>query len=227
MMRFVFSPLISIYEAVFFGLPDWLNVGGKVVVFGLLVNLILTPFYLQMEKLSAQIRLKNALMRAEIARMKRHFRGRERYFYIRTVHRQFGHNALTPLLNSGELLVQILMFVSVYRFLSEQQALRGQAFGPIEDLSSPDSLLLGFPLLPVIMTALNLLSVFVYSQKRTLGVVMALGFLVVLYKSPAGLVLYWTVNNWFSLTRNVVIKHASAIVPRALTQRLQAVATQE
>lgn len=227
MIRLLFSPLISIYEAVFSALPGWLNVGGKVVVFGLLVNLILTPFYLQMEKFSVLARNKNEQMKSEIARLKRHFKGRERYFYIRTVHRQFGYKALTPLLNSGELLVQIVMFVSVYRFLSEHSALQGQAFGPIPDLSAPDQLLFGFPLLPIVMTVLNLLSVFVYSQKRALGVAMALGFLVLLYRSPAGLVLYWTVNNWFSLTRNIVIKHAPTVVPGALASGWSAITAQK
>ncbi len=35
---------------------------------------------------------------------------------------------------------------------------------------------------------------------------MALLFLVLLYNSPAGLVLYWTLNNVFSLLKNIYYK---------------------
>ena len=62
-------------------------------------------------------------------------------------------------------------------------------------------------LLPVMMTGINLLSGALYMQgvplKRKLQLwAMALLFLVILYESPAGLTLYWLLNNLFSLAKN-------------------------
>ncbi|MCH5150981.1 MAG: hypothetical protein J1G30_09975, partial [Spirochaetales bacterium] len=55
---------------------------------------------------------------------------------------------------------------------------------------------------------INLLSAAVYGKKLTGKeilqlVIMALIFLVLLYPSPSGLVLYWTMNNIFSLVKNI------------------------
>ena len=62
------------------------------------------------------------------------------------------------------------------------------------------------------MTVINCISGLVYTEKgetkqriQIFGT--ALVFLVLLYESPSGLVLYWTMNNIFSLLKNVVQKH--------------------
>jgi membrane protein insertase Oxa1/YidC/SpoIIIJ len=102
----------------------------------------------------------------------------------------------------------------VYRYLSGLQDLTGQAFGPIADLSRADGLLGGANLLPLLMTAINAAAVFSYVEdraKRLQALALAAIFLVLLYGSPAGLVLYWTTNNLFSLLRNLVTR---AVLPR-------------
>jgi hypothetical protein len=58
----------------------------------------------------------------------------------------------------------------------------------------------------------NIASVFAYSKEFTLREKIPLFFLpaiflVLLYKAPSGLVLYWTCNNIFSLIKNVVQKN--------------------
>ena len=64
-------------------------------------------------------------------------------------------------------------------------------------------------LLPFIMTAVNIVSSFVYgkllTKAETINIyVIALVFLVLLYNSPSGLLLYWTCNNIFSLFKSMV-----------------------
>jgi len=61
------------------------------------------------------------------------------------------------------------------------------------------------------MTLINIVAGAVYTKgfklKDKLQIYgMALVFLVLLYKSPAGLVLYWTMNNVFSLVKNIFYK---------------------
>ena len=83
----------------------------------------------------------------------------------------------------------------------------------LSDLRVEDQLIsigrISLNLLPILMTAVNLVSAFVYSgkldnkEKRQL-VIMAFIFLVLLYRSPSGLVLYWTLNNVFSLLKNIL-----------------------
>ena len=66
-------------------------------------------------------------------------------------------------------------------------------------------------MLPIAMTLVNICSAYIYTKGCSLReklqpVLLALLFLAVLYHSPSGLVLYWTLNNIFSLVKNLVVK---------------------
>jgi hypothetical protein len=112
--------------------------------------------------------------------------------------------------NTASLLIQIPFFIAAYSYLSHLDALKGTHFLFIADMGAPDGLVKiggGINLLPVLMTAINIAAGAVYSRGlpprdkiQLYG--MAAVFLVLLYNSPAGLVLYWTCNNIFSLGKN-------------------------
>lgn len=206
------QPLMLIYAAIFDALPISIGLGGRLVAFGVAVNLILLPVYFQMEQASRRLRAAREKVDREVSRMRRHFKGRERYFYVREVHRQFGYRPISALLGSADLFVQMLVFATVYRFLSRMEVLGGQAFGPILDLSLPDALLGGINVLPLVMTAVNVATVVSYVQepgKRWQALGLAALFLALLYASPSGLVLYWTANNLFSFARNMIARRVA------------------
>ncbi len=212
------NPLFSLYEQLLAGLIDATgSIGWSIVLFGLIINIVLAPLYAQMERTGASARAKRAKMDREIERMKEHFTGRERYFYINTVHRHFGFRPISVLWTASDLYLQVFTFVTVYRFLSRAADLSGAPFGFIADLGQPDALLFGIPALQLVMTGFNLLSAFLYTQersKRRTALALAGLFLVLLYFSPAGLVLYWTTNNLFSLVRNALVCACAAMAPR-------------
>ena len=59
------------------------------------------------------------------------------------------------------------------------------------------------------MTVINVIASLIYASKQSLKdklqlIGMALIFLILLYGSPSGLVFYWTINNLFSLVKNIV-----------------------
>jgi membrane protein insertase Oxa1/YidC/SpoIIIJ len=205
------QPLMVIYRALL-DLPmhlglNW-GVGERVIAFSVMLNLFLHSMYRQMESGARKGREQRERMDKELRRMKTHFKGRERYFYVRAVHRQFHHHPIQSLFTSNELFMQLLIFASVYHFLAQPGLLDGMPFGRIDDLSKPDGLLAGINLLPLLMTGINAISVLYYvkdSGQRTRALALALGFLVLLYTSPAGLVLYWTMNNFWSLLRNMLV----------------------
>lgn len=205
-------PLMQLY-GILFDAPGWAGLGWRIVIFSVAINLLLMPVYGQMERRSRAGRATRAAVAKDVARIRRHFRGRERYFYIRAVHRQHGYRPLSQLFASGDLLLQILVFFSVYHFLvGRLDGVPGASFGPLRDLSQPDALVGGLNLLPLLMTAINVASVISYIDDRARqlqAASLALVFLVILYPSPAGLVLYWTMNNLFSLVRNLLARHCS------------------
>lgn len=200
------QPLMVIYQALF-RFPDWLSTGGQIIAFAIMLNLLLSPVYRQMEVRARLDRQKREPMAREVARMKANFRGRERYFYVQVTHRQYRYHPIQALITSNELFLQIFVFASVFHFLSSPGLLNGATFGPIADLSQPDGLLGTINFLPLLMTAVNIMSVLCYIKERNQrlqAIALALVFLVLLYPSPAGLVLYWTINNCWSLLRNMI-----------------------
>ena len=222
--RALLDPLLEVYAAAFNALLEWLSSPGlAIVLFGVLVNIVLTPVYFQMERAGRRGAALREEMNREIARLKKHYSGREAYFYIRTVHRQYGYHPLRVLLSSGDLLLQILVFATVYRFLAGHPMISGAEFSFIEDLAEPDRLALGVNVLPILMTLLNVGSALLYSDsksKRATAFALAALFLVLLYNSPAGLVLYWTTNNAFSLIRNYLVRKISPAVPAGIRRAL-------
>lgn len=223
------QPLMAIYDFAFRSINEWVDVGASLILFSVVLNFALMPLYSQMERRSRQARARREEVRKEVARMKRHFRGRELYYYIRAVHRQYGYQPLSELLGSADLFVQIIVFVTVYHYLSGLALLQAASFGPIADLSKPDHLLGSVNFLPILMTAFNIASVFAYVEdrsKRVQAIVLATLFLVLLYASASGLVIYWTMNNLFSLVRNVLRPKLEARKRGALERKLAELAAQ-
>ena len=100
--------------------------------------------------------------------------------------------------------------------LSHYQDLSGVSFFLFDDLFASDKLIniagISLNIMPLVMTVINLLSAYIYTtnlkKKDKIQLwSLAIVFLVLLYDSPVGLVLYWTLNNVFSLFKNVIYKN--------------------
>ncbi len=128
---------------------------------------------------------------------------------------------VNPLGGCLPLLFQIPVFFALFRVLSRSVELRGAGFLWIKDLTMPDTLFtvggFQFHLLPIIMTLLQLVSVYLQQgrmkgsnnsmqkQMQTQSYFMPLIFLFLFWSMPSGLVLYWTVQNIFSIIEQEVI----------------------
>ncbi len=188
------------------------NQGLSIIVLSLCMNFLVLPLYRKADAMQAEERELERKLQPRIRQIRQTFRGDERFMMLQTYYRQNQYKPSYALKGSLSLLLEIPFFIAAYRFLSGLSLLEGVPFGPIRDLGAPDALIrLGdgtLNLLPILMTAVNLISGFIYtrglpvkSKIQLYG--MALIFLVFLYSSPAGLVFYWTLNNLFSLVKNV------------------------
>ena len=150
-----------------------------------------------------------------VTHIKKTFTGDERFMMLQTYYRQNNYKPTDALKGAVSLLLQIPFFIAAYKFLSSLALLNGVSFGPINDLSKPDGLItignVAINVLPILMTAINIVSALIYTKGQSLKdniqlYGMALIFLVLLYNSPSGLVFYWTLNNLFSLVKNIFVK---------------------
>jgi len=181
------------------------------------------PLYFIADKWQKAERELQAKLRPKIEKIKSVFKGDEQYMVLSTYYRQNHYHPIYALRNSLGILIQIPFFLAAYSYLSNLEFIKGQPFIFIHDLGAPDRLLRlgGFylNLLPVVMTVINCVSGAIYTKgfairEKVQVYGMALIFLVLLYNSPSGLVLYWTMNNIFSLLKNILskTKHGLKIV---------------
>ena len=182
-------------------------------------NFLVLPLYKRTDELQKQAKEKEAAIKPMVDHIKKHFSGDEKMMMLRTYYYHMNYNPINSLKSSISLLLQIPFFIAAYITLSSSLVLQGAPLGPIKDLLAPDAIIhvgtFTINLLPFVMTAINIISGMIYSKDTTKGskiqlYATALVFLVLLYNSPSGLVLYWTFNNLFSLVKNMIMVHSSS-----------------
>src|SRR6056297_752100 len=206
-LNYILAPFDFIIEQVFlwsYRLTG--NYGVSVILLSFAVSLLLLPIFILIERAKKRDDAVKQKMKPRLDEIRRCYKGQERYYYIRTLHRQHGYNSIRALVAVLTRLLQIPFFIAAYRFLEHYEPLTGQGFLMIDDLSATDRLLGGINLLPIIMTLVNLVTAWFYTRngntsERRQMLVIAGVFLVLLYNFPSGLVLYWTMNNVFSFFR--------------------------
>lgn len=189
--------------------------GIAVILLSFVVTLLTIPLYIVAESWAEKERLTQEKMAVRLAKIKKAFKGDERYMMQSEYYRQNNYHPLMALRSSFSILIQVPFFLAAYNFLSHLESLKGVSFLFIKDFGSPDATLkigsLAINILPILMTLINCISGFVYSKGHPLREKLqiyglALIFLVILYNSPSGLVVYWTMNNILSLVKNIFYK---------------------
>ena len=206
------------------------NTGLSIIFLSLAVNFLVLPLYQRADELQAEERDIQQKMAFGIKHIKRTFKGDERFFMIQEYYRLHNYKPVYALKSSLSLLLQIPFFIAAYNLLSGMQSLQGMSFGFISDLGKEDAMFMigSFPvnILPILMTLINIISGIIYTKghplKSKIQVYgLAAVFLVLLYRSPSGLVFYWLLNNVFSLVKNIFYKLKN---PKKVLSILSAVA---
>ncbi len=180
--------------------------GLSIVLLSITINVLLSPFYSLADLWQGEEQLLLKKMKLRQEEIKAVFKGDEKHFYLKTLYRHTGYSPFLSVRSSFGLLIQIPFFMAAYNFLSGYSVLNGESFLFLANLGKPDRLFGPVNIMPLLMTGINLAGAVRYtkgqsirSQIQLYG--MALLFLVLLYGSPSGLLLYWTCNNIFSAVR--------------------------
>lgn len=197
------------------------QVGVIGAVFGvsIAVNFLALPLYNIAEALQEKERNVVKSLEYRVRRIKEVFKGDERFMMLSIYYEQNGYHPLYALRSSLSILIELPFFIAAYHYLSNCEALKEVSFWVFKDLGAADGLLglhafgrhIHINVLPVIMTLINCVSGAIYTRdvplkEKIQQYAVALIFLFLLYKSPSGLVIYWIMNNTFSLLKNVVNK---------------------
>ncbi|ERJ94492.1 YidC/Oxa1 family membrane protein insertase [Treponema lecithinolyticum] len=197
------------------------NHGFAVIGVSLAVSIFTLPLYNIAERWQKIERDTQLAMQPKINKIKSVFKGDERYMILSTYYRQQRYHPAFALRSSISLLIQVPFFIAAYHFLSHYrfiEPLTNSNICPflfIPDLNKHDTLFsigsIPIHLLPIIMTLINIIAGTIYTKgfpvkEKIQLYTMAALFLVLLYNSPSGLVLYWTCNNIFSLIKHCLKK---------------------
>lgn len=217
---FLFTLLIKPLELIFeiiYSIANSLlvNPGLSIIALSLTMNFLVLPLYMRADAMQAEEQKTEAKLKEWVSKIKRTFKGDERFMMLQAYYRLNGYKPTQALRGSLSLFLEVPFFIAAYHFLSHLELLNGVTFGPIKDLGAPDGMIvikgIAINLLPILMTSINIVSGAIYTKGSSIKTkvqlyAMALVFLVFLYKSPAGLVFYWTLNNLFSLIKNIFYK---------------------
>ncbi|MEL3903900.1 MAG: YidC/Oxa1 family membrane protein insertase [Treponemataceae bacterium] len=234
----IIMPIESIVDWTFLlisGRMASIGIIGAIVGVSLVINFLALPLYIIADRLQEKERQLSRKLDYRVKRIKKAFSGDEQFMILQTYYRQNNYHPLYVLRSSLSILIEIPFFIAAYHYLSNCPALHNVSWWIFSDLGKPDALFsislcnknVPINILPIIMTAINVMSGAIYTkggtarEKIQLYCITAL-FLVLLYNSPSGLVIYWILNNIFSLVKNIVarLKHKKLIVYVALSALL-------
>ena len=216
LFNLIIKPIELILEIVFALSYRVLNNAGiAIICVSLAVSVLTIPLYKRADAIQDEEREKKKKMDRWVTHIRRTFKGDERIMLLNEYYRQQNYKPIYALRSSLSLLLQIPFFIAAYRYLSSLAVLQGTSFLWISDLGKPDQMLriggITVNLLPILMTLINCISGTIYTKGlpirdklQVYGI--AAVFLVFLYYSPSGLVFYWTMNNVFSLGKNILKK---------------------
>ncbi len=187
------------------------NYGISIILLSLTVTIMMLPLFWIAEKLQNKERGRKAILQPALDKIRNLKNKQEKFFYTKEIYKQHNYSPYYSLTGLLGLLIQIPFFIAAFVMLKDFNALSDVSFGLIHDLFSPDSLFkihkVSINVLPFLMTAVNLLAVYLYTKRMDNNekiqlIIIAFVFLILLYELSSALVLYWTMNSVFSIGKN-------------------------
>jgi len=204
-LRWICQALYYLLSAIVMIVPQW---GLAVMVLSVVVGLLMRPLSKIADRLQDQVHEIDARLAPTLTAIKKDYKGAEQSEKIIAMYKDEGVHPLYSLKSLMGVFVVIPVFIGAFDMLAENIHLSGESFLWISDLSHADAFLaLPFSLpffggylnlLPFIMTGFSFVASKLHShpsmdaaqqrkQARNL-VFMSLGFLVLFYTFPAGMV---------------------------------------
>ncbi len=197
------------------------HAGLAILLLSLTVKLLMAPLIMIAERWQADVNRIRSRLAPELAAIRREFRGEEAHNRTLAVYRRHGVSHFYTFRSLAGFMIQVPVFIAAFDMLGENFRLAGAGFLWIADLAAPDRLLalpMVLPffgghlnLLPLVMTLFTVLAARLQEEgslapalrhgQRLRLYAMAGLFLLLLYTFPAGMVLYWTANNFWHLQR--------------------------
>ena len=210
---FIINPFVHSFELIFDIIYFFsFNAGYSLLIFALTISIIIHPVEKAAKVISIQEKKIQSIISVQLNKIKSLYKGEQKALAIKRLYKRYGYNPLLSFRASLDVLVQFPFLLIAYYMLKENPKLIQHGFYFIKDLGQPDSLLMGYNLLPIIMTVINIYTAILLKIKGmqlVQSIIIAFVFFIFLYSAPSGLLLYWTTNNFLHLLRAVKNKFSN------------------
>ena len=223
-LRWICQALYFLLGSIAIVVPQW---GLAVMVLSLMVGILMRPLSKIADRLQDQVHEIDGRLAPKLTAIKKDYKGAQQSEKIIAMYKEENVSPLYSLKSLAGVFVVIPVFIGAFDMLAENIHLSGESFLWIADLSHTDAFMqLPFHLpffggylnlLPFIMTGFSFVASRMHShpamdaaQQRKHSrnlVLMSLGFLILFYTFPAGMVLYWTTNNLISVIKTLWKKY--------------------
>lgn len=197
-----FQGIYSIFSNVF-------GLGIALIVFSVFISILTIPLMKWAQKQRLVEFQYQSVLEPQIKEIKTNYKGQAKSDALSALYKRYSYNPLFAARQSMQALVQVPVLIIAYIALESYLPLKGSSFLCFKDLSVADNLLFGLPLLPFVMTIINMCTTYLSDftkKEKTQGYLIAFAFLVILFFAPAALLIYWTSNNLINLLKTLFAK---------------------
>lgn len=209
----MFDFIITGYRWIFLQMASVLGPGWSIVALSFICSALMAPLMKAVGGIVKRETDYQSVINPQLEVIKAKYASdMERHLHIQRLYSRYSYSPLSAVKKVMPLFVQIPFLLLTYYMLKGTAELSGVSFLFLKDLGKADALIpvLHANLLPLVMTGVNILTVFAtpsFTQKDwTQAIGIALLFLVLLYTAPSALLLYWTLNNTITCVRTLLAK---------------------
>ncbi len=196
--------LLMTMHGIYSAVHNW---GWTIIILTVIIKLLMWPVT-QMQLRSSK---KMATIQEPLKLLREKYKDNPQKLQAETM-KLFKENRINPASGCLPAVIQIPIFIGLYYMLRSASEIRFQPFLWVKDLSMPDTVgyLGSFPIniMPLLMGVTMVVQMKVTpmpstdSAQQKIFMLMPFIFLFFCYNFPAALVLYWTVQNLFTIVQN-------------------------
>lgn len=209
----MFEMIISGYRWIFLQMSSVLGYGWAIVALSFICSALMAPLMKAVGGIVKRETDYQSVINPQLEAIKAKYASDiERHLHIQRLYMRYSYSPLSAVKKVMPLFVQIPFLLLTYYMLKGTTELNGVSFLFLKNLGEADALIpvLNANLLPLVMTGVNILTVFAtpsFTHKDwTQAIGIAILFLVLLYTAPSALLLYWTLNNTITCVRTLLAK---------------------
>ncbi len=211
----MFEPIIVAYRVFFLFLYEHIGFALSILITSLITSFLMKPIAKFIVKYVKRELAYQAVLQPQIDAINTSAKsGAEKQFELQELYRRYGYSPILATRKVLPLFVQLPFLFLTYYMLEGATVLNGVPFLCFKNLGVADALLpFGINLLPFVMTGINVVAIFAtpsFTRKDQIqAVVVALLFLVMLYPASSALMIYWTLNNFFTCVKTLLEENHS------------------